>query len=155
MRPILVRNGMIIPLQHLPSALSQHFSNRRQRQRQRQQQQRRGQRQPRGPGARGHVRLPSEEFDEDPLEWTDADEPGHEGGRERDLEAGAVPAAAARYSDYHDEYRDDDDDGQEDGAGAGRAAAQPRPVDGEMADEAEPVDEQTQVLRNLESENLL
>lgn len=153
-RPILVRNGMIIPLQHLPSALSQHFSNRRQRQRQR-----RDQRRPRGRGARGHVRLPSEEFDEDPLEWTDSDGPGHEGllvrGRERDLEAGVVSAASARYSDYHDEYRDDDEDEQEDGAGAGDAAAHPGPVDGKVAGEAEAVDEETQMLRNMENEGLL
>lgn len=60
MRPVLVRHN-IFPLQHLPSAISQHLSNRRRR---------------------GHVRLPSDDFDEDPREWSDSARLG------RDLEEG-------------------------------------------------------------------
>jgi len=69
-RPVLVRHN-IFPLQHLPSTISQHLSNRRRR---------------------GHVRLPSEDFDEDPREWSDTERLG------RDLEEGFGV------------YRDDDDE---------------------------------------------
>ncbi|KAA8896003.1 hypothetical protein FN846DRAFT_755647, partial [Sphaerosporella brunnea] len=71
-RPVLLRHN-IIPLQHLPATLSQRFSNRRRR--------------------RGHVRLPSEDFDEDPDEWSDGD-----GRLSRDLEEGFAM------------YRDDDEE---------------------------------------------
>jgi hypothetical protein len=72
-RPILIRHH-IIPLQHLPSTISQHFENRRRR---------------------GHIRLPSEDFDEDPREY-------------RDEEEGAVAAAAAETDGG---YRDHNDNG--------------------------------------------
>ncbi|KAF8532937.1 hypothetical protein BDD12DRAFT_691151, partial [Trichophaea hybrida] len=70
LRPVLVRHN-IIPLQHLPSTISQHLANRR----------------------RGHVRLPSEDFDEDPAEWNER--------LSRDLEDGFAV------------YRDSDEEGEE------------------------------------------
>jgi hypothetical protein len=85
-RPILVRHN-IIPLQHLPSTISQHLQNRRRR---------------------GHVRLPSEEFDEDPREW-------EEGRLGRDLEDG--------FGVYRDqeEVRGEDELSREDNAPVGSA----------------------------------
>lgn len=79
-RPVLLRHN-IIPLQHLPSTISQHISNRR----------------------RGHVRLPSEDFDEDPQEWNPA-----EGRLNRDLEAGF-----GVYQDGNEEGEDESEDESE------------------------------------------
>lgn len=93
---MLLRHN-IIPLQHLPSAISQHISNRR----------------------RGHVRLPSEDFDEDPREWTDADR----GRLSRDLEDG--------FGVYRDDVDDDDADApaqQEEDEGLLAAVHPPAPM---------------------------
>ncbi|CCX06574.1 hypothetical protein FPQ18DRAFT_336380 [Pyronema domesticum] len=73
-RPILVRNNMLIPLQHIPSTIAQHLQNRR--------------------GRRGHIRLPSEDYDDDPEEYAD-------GQLTRDLEDG--------FGVYRDS--DDEEDG--------------------------------------------